>query len=98
MTFDRKYAISSSLDGFIRIFTNDFTTCVSELKTSFPVISTSLNVYNTELATLSSTGCIGVYDIESQEYRTIMRSHTENTSSIAYMDKTDTIITASSTE
>ena len=78
MTQDRKYAISSSLDGFIRIFSSDFGTCISELKTSFPIMDTCLNIYDSSLATLSSTGCIGVYDIESQQYSTIMRSHTDN--------------------
>lgn len=98
MTLDRKYAISSSLDGFIRIFSNDFTTVYSELKTSFPIIDTSLNIYDTSLATLSSTGCVGIYDIESQQYQTIMRSHTDNVNSVDYMTKTNMLCTASSGE
>ena len=98
MTIDRKYCITSSLDCFIRIFSHNFSTCYSELKTSFPIIDISLNIYSTTLATLSSTGCIGVYEIESQQYSTIMRSHIENVNSIDYMNKTDTLVTASSGE
>jgi hypothetical protein len=37
MTNDRRFSISSSLDGTIRLFTTDFSQCVSELKTNIPV-------------------------------------------------------------
>ena len=97
-TADRRYSISSSLDGTIRLFTSDFSNCVSELKTNIPVISVDLDLYSQKLATLSSTGTIGVYHIEEQEFNTVMRSHTENVTDIGYMNKTDTLVTASSAE
>jgi len=98
MTNDRQYAISSSLDGTIRLFLRDFSQCVSELKTNIPIVDISLNIYSDRLTTLTSTGSISVYEIEDQQYTTIMRSHTENINSIDYMSKTNTLVTASSGE
>jgi len=98
MTNDRQYSISSSLDGTIRIFSSDFSQCISELKTNIPIIDISLNLYSEKLATLTTTGSISVYDIEEQQYSTIMRSHTENVNSIDYMNRTNTLVTASSGE
>jgi hypothetical protein len=82
----------------IRIFNVDFSTCISELKINGPVIDTSLNIYQDTLALITSTGCISVYDIENQHHATVMRSHTENCNSIAYMKRFDTIVTAASQE
>ena len=95
MTHDKRYSISSSLDGTIRLFSSDFSQCVSELKTNIPIIDVNLNLYADRLAVLSSTGSISVYEIEEQQYNTIMRSHTENISSIDYMTRTNTLVTAS---
>ena len=58
----------------------------------------SLNIYTDKLATLTTTGSISIYNIEEQQYTTIMRSHTENINSIDYMNRTDTLVTAASGE
>lgn len=71
---------------------------MSELKTNIPIINISLNIYTDKLAALSSTGSFSIYDIEEQQYSTIMRSHTENVNSIDYMSRTNTLVTASSGE
>lgn len=98
MTTDRRFTISSSLDGLIRQFTNNFSQWVTELKTNVPIINLNLNLYSNKLASISTTGWISVYDIEEQQYSTIMRSHTENCNSIDYINKTDILVTASSAE
>ena len=71
----RDFAVTTSLNGVLRIWSNNFTKLISEVNTHQPIASCDVSSTEKEIVILSSNGVVSVLDLEQSSFNTIMRSH-----------------------
>jgi WD40 repeat protein len=75
--------VTASDDGFIRVWPLDFSDFFLEAEHESPVLSVAISTDGLSLAVGTRNGSIGVMDMSTQKYKTIVRSHTSDVTSVA---------------
>jgi len=71
----RRYLVTTSLEGILRIWTPDFQQLISEINTQTPITDCDVNLQETEIVLMTKQAQIGIIDLENCSYETYMRSH-----------------------
>ncbi|XP_028822928.1 WD repeat-containing protein 90 isoform X2 [Denticeps clupeoides] len=71
------FCATGSEDGFLRLWTLDFSAVFLEAEHEGPVCHTSISDDGLKVLATTSTGNLGYLDISSRGYSTLMRSHTD---------------------
>lgn len=83
-------------DQLIRVWQMDFNEYILETDNDGVVTSLTLSEDASQVACGTSTGVLSILDLTNNNYRTIVRSHTENVEQIVYHSYSNNMITLSS--
>lgn len=82
-------------DQLLRVWQMDFSEYILEANNDGVVTSLMLSEDGSEVACGTSTGVLSILDLTSNNYRTIVRAHTENVQQIVYHSYSNSMITLS---
>uniref|UniRef100_H2UQ97 WD repeat domain 90 n=1 Tax=Takifugu rubripes TaxID=31033 RepID=H2UQ97_TAKRU len=77
ISMSSSFCCTGSEDGFLRLWSLDFTNVFLEAQLEGPVSLVSVSSDNHLVLACSSAGIMGFLDVKSHSYNTLMRSHTE---------------------
>eukprot|EP01138_Halocafeteria_seosinensis_P001716 gb/GECG01001759.1/.p1 GENE.gb/GECG01001759.1/~~gb/GECG01001759.1/.p1 ORF type:complete len:2484 (+),score=303.27 gb/GECG01001759.1/:1-7452(+) len=80
------FFVSCGADGFLRMWPHDFGTFFLEAHHDCPVTSASISPDGLKIASVTLLGSVGILDISSQSYSTLLRPHANTVHSIATRD------------
>ena len=80
------FFISCGSDGFLRMWPHDFGTFFLEAHHDCPVTSASISPDGLKVASMTALGSVGVLDISSQRYSTLLRPHANTVQCVATRD------------
>lgn len=89
------FCVSGSEDMFLRVWPLDFSEFILEAKHEGIVVALDISLNGLEVACGTSTGGLAVLDLGNQNYKTILRSHTEEIVAMEMHTFSDSIITLS---
>ncbi|XP_048351372.1 WD repeat-containing protein 90 [Sphaerodactylus townsendi] len=72
------FCATASDDGYLRLWPLDFSEVFLEAEHDNPVTSVSIGPDDLKVLCTTSSGTVGYLDIQSRDYSTIMRSHTDS--------------------
>uniref|UniRef100_A0A7M4DUR7 WD repeat-containing protein 90 n=1 Tax=Crocodylus porosus TaxID=8502 RepID=A0A7M4DUR7_CROPO len=72
------FCATGSEDGYLRLWPLDFSAVFLEAEHEGPVSTVSISPDNLKVLCTTSTGNLGYLDIQSRDYTTLMRSHTDS--------------------
>ncbi|XP_019363134.1 PREDICTED: WD repeat-containing protein 90 isoform X1 [Gavialis gangeticus] len=72
------FCATGSEDGYLRLWPLDFSAVFLEAEHEGPVSTVSISPDNLKVLCTTSTGNLGYLDIQSRDYSTLMRSHTDS--------------------
>ena len=78
------FAVTASDDKFLRVWPTDFSDFFLEAEHESAVTSCSVSSDGLQVCASTSTGSLGVLDIPSHAYRTLLRSHAGAVTSAAF--------------
>ena len=78
------FAVTASDDGFLRVWPTDFSDFFLEAEHESAVTSCSVSADGLQVAAATRTGSLGVMDIPSHAYRTLLRSHAGAVTGVAF--------------
>ena len=78
------FAVTASDDGFLRVWPVDFSDFFLEAEHESAVTSCSVSADGLQVAAATRTGSLGVLDIPSHAYRTLLRSHAGAVTGVAF--------------
>ncbi|XP_032430829.1 WD repeat-containing protein 90 isoform X2 [Xiphophorus hellerii] len=70
------FCATGTVDGFLRLWTLDFSAVILEAEHEGPVTVVSVSFDSLQVLSATSTGNLGYLDVSSRGYNTLMRSHT----------------------
>nr|XP_006813552.1 PREDICTED: WD repeat-containing protein 90-like [Saccoglossus kowalevskii] len=79
---NQSYCVTGSDDGYLRLWPLDFSSVFLEAEHEGPVSAVDITVDGLQILAGTVTGNIGVLDISTRKYTTIMRSHTDTVLSV----------------
>ncbi|KAL8597433.1 hypothetical protein ACOMHN_050931 [Nucella lapillus] len=83
MSMNETFCVTGSEDGFLRLWPLDFAHVYLEAEHEGSVTSVSLSSDGMKILAGTSTGNLGLLDVSSRDYTTVMRSHTGRVLSLA---------------
>lgn len=89
------FCVSGSEDQYLRVWPLDFSEFILEAKHEGVVISLDITLNGLEVACGTSTGGLAILDLGNQNYKTILRSHTEETIAMEFHQFSNSIISLS---
>ncbi|XP_054849422.1 WD repeat-containing protein 90 isoform X2 [Eublepharis macularius] len=72
------FCATASEDGYLRLWPLDFSEVFLEAEHHNPVTSVSIDPDNLKVLCTTAAGNVGFLDIQSRDYSTVMRSHTDS--------------------
>ncbi|XP_062444576.1 WD repeat-containing protein 90 [Rhea pennata] len=72
------FCATGSEDGYLRLWPLDFSAVILEAEHEAPVSSVCISPDSLKVLCTTTTGNLGYLDIESRDYNTLMRSHTDS--------------------
>jgi len=79
-----QFFFTCSKGGSMKIWTPDCTKLVSEVNINQEVLSTDLNVDNSEIVVLAKDGSLSLLELQASSFKVLMRSHLDNIVGIAH--------------
>ena len=89
------FCVSGSEDQYLRVWPLDFSEFLLEAKHEGIVIALDISLNGLEVVCGTSTGGLAILDLGNQNYKTILRSHTEEIVSMNIHHYSNSIITLS---
>ncbi|CAL1536659.1 unnamed protein product [Lymnaea stagnalis] len=83
MHLNETFCVTGSDDGYLRLWPLDFAHVYLEAEHEGPVTATRLSADGLKIIAGTSTGNLGVLDVSTRQYTTVMRSHTGRVLSFA---------------
>ncbi len=90
------FCVTGSEDQYLRVWPLDFTEFFLEAKHEGILISLNISQDALKVVCGTSTGGLGVLDLGNQNYKTILRSHTDYITQMEIQEYSNTLITLSS--
>ena len=72
---NRNFILSASINGFLRLWSPDFSKLISEVNTQQPILSCDVN--HKEIVVLGGQGTLSLLDMQESTFNVILRSHLE---------------------
>ena len=82
MSPTRNFIATASVNGFLRLWTSDFSKLISEVNTQQAILSCDVN--HKEIVVMSAAGTISVLDMEESYFNVIIRSHLDNIEDLCF--------------
>ncbi len=89
------FCVSGSEDQYLRVWPLDFSEFILEAKHEGIVVALDISLNGLEVACGTSTGGLAILDLGNQNYKTILRSHTEEIIQMDIHEPSNSIITLS---
>lgn len=89
------FCATASEDGFLRLWPLDFSEVFLEAGHDNPVVSVRISPNSLKVLCTTSTGNVGCLDIQSRDYRTVMRSHLDSVLAFSVERLQNQIVTVS---
>jgi WD40 repeat protein len=70
---NRNFILSASINGFLRLWSPDFSKLISEVNTQQPILSCDVN--HKEIVVLGGQGTLSLLDMQESTFNVIVRSH-----------------------
>ena len=70
---NRNFILSASINGFLRLWSPDFSKLISEVNTQQPILSCDVN--HKEIVVLGGQGTLSLLDMQESTFNVILRSH-----------------------
>jgi WD40 repeat protein len=70
---NRNFILSASINGFLRLWSPDFSKLISEVNTQLPILSCDVN--HKEIVVLGGQGTLSLLDMQESTFNVIVRSH-----------------------
>ncbi|XP_064594375.1 WD repeat-containing protein 90-like isoform X2 [Liolophura sinensis] len=83
MKINESFCVTGSDDGYLRLWPLDFSRVFLEAVHEGPVTAVDISADGTKVLAGTSSGNLGVLDVCSRDYTTIMRSHTKKITSLS---------------
>ncbi|XP_077979468.1 WD repeat-containing protein 90-like [Glandiceps talaboti] len=83
MCVNQSFCVTGSDDGYLRLWPLDFSNVFLEAEHEGPVTAVDITVDGLQILAGTSTGNLGVLDISTRKYTTIMRAHTDTVTSVS---------------
>uniref|UniRef100_A0A803TYR9 WD repeat-containing protein 90 n=1 Tax=Anolis carolinensis TaxID=28377 RepID=A0A803TYR9_ANOCA len=89
------FCATASEDGYLRLWPLDFSEVFLEAEHDYPLSSVRISPDNLKVLCTTATGNVGCLDIQSKDYCTIMRSHTDSVSAFSVEGSQKQLVTVS---
>ncbi|XP_070579992.1 WD repeat-containing protein 90-like isoform X2 [Ptychodera flava] len=83
MSVNQSFCVTGSEDGYLRLWPLDFSNVFLEAEHEGPVTAVDITIDGLQILAGTQTGNIGVLDISTRQYTTVMRSHTDSIASVS---------------
>ena len=84
LTVTVAHCVTGSTDGFLRIWSLDFGKVFAEAKYEAAISQVRLSPNALKVITATTSGSLGILDLKTKEYITLVRSHTQSILDVAY--------------
>ena len=89
------FCVTGGEDQLLRVWQMDFSEYILAANNDGVVTSLTLSEDAAQVACGTSTGVLSILDLTNNNYRTIVRSHTENVKQICYHTYSNSMVTLS---
>lgn len=79
---ERNFIATASINGFLRLWSPDFSKLISEVNTQQQIVACDVN--HKEISVLGAGGTISVLDMEESTFSVVVRSHLDNVTDLCY--------------
>ena len=86
LTCTNNFCITGSNDGYVRVWSNDFTQVYIEVKHDQAITNLKTSYDQTRILILTKSGSLGLLNLVNKEHTNLIRSHTQFVNDIDYDD------------
>lgn len=79
---ERNFLATASINGFLRLWSPDFSKLISEVNTQQQIVACDVN--HKEISVLGAGGTISVLDMEESTFSVVVRSHLDNVTDLCF--------------
>ena len=91
MSPNRNFIATASVNGFLRLWSPDFSKLISEVNTQQTILSCDVN--HKEIAVMGAAGTVSILDMEESTFNVIIRSHLDDVQDLCFNNPAGKIVT-----